>query len=91
MNVVLIRMIEIALRECRFGGSKNALINHSHSVHNCYEMEKRTRVFYSNNSLHGRKRRLMNTRKVIQYCTRVLRLKKRKTVRREVCISMCAR
>jgi len=41
-------MIEIALRECRFGGSKNALIIHSHSVHSYYEMEKITRVFYSN-------------------------------------------
>jgi len=27
-------MIEITLRECRFGGSKNALIIHSHSVPN---------------------------------------------------------
>ena len=26
INVVLIGMIEITLRECRFGGSKNALI-----------------------------------------------------------------
>jgi len=41
-------MVEIALRECRFGGSKKALIIHSHSVHNYCEMEKRTRVFYSN-------------------------------------------
>jgi len=41
-------MIEITLRKYRLGGSKNALIIHSHSVHSYYEMEKRTRVFYSN-------------------------------------------
>jgi len=40
-------MIEIALRECRFGGSKNALII-TRILYSYYEMEKRTRVFYSN-------------------------------------------
>jgi len=29
VNIVLIRIIEIALCECRFGGSENALIIHS--------------------------------------------------------------
>jgi len=37
INAVLIGMIEITLRECRFGGSKNTLIvTRSHSVHSYF-------------------------------------------------------
>jgi len=48
VNVVLIRIIEITLRECRFGGSKNTLIITRILYIIIYEMEKRTRVFYRN-------------------------------------------